>query len=95
MSSYDMLLVAILAAGAWHVAAGVLIYEQLRRRGRNPSILLLRMYMPVYAGQYRRLTKAESGRTGPLFWHWVVSINLALVAFITYLLAASQAGAIY
>ena len=73
------LAVAVLAA-FYHVVATVLIYENLRRRGLRVSVLWLRLFAPKYASQYKRLTTQETGRTGPLFYHWVVSINAALVA---------------
>ena len=44
------------------------------------SFLWLRFFAPKYASQYKRLTTKETGRTGPLFYHWLVSINAALVA---------------
>lgn len=71
--------VAIVAA-LYHVLATVLIYEDLRRRGVAVSFLWLRLYGPKYASQYKHLTMQETGRTGRLFYHWIVSINAALVA---------------
>jgi len=76
---------AVLAA-FYHVVATLLIYENLRRRGLPVSFLWLRLFAPKYAGQYKRLTKQETGRTGPLFYHWVVSINTALVAVVAGML---------
>lgn len=74
-----ILLYAALAAAAWHVVASLWIHAWLDRRNAAPSILLLRLYAPKCAGDYARRTTAETGRIGPLFWHWVVSINAALV----------------
>ena len=76
---------AVLAA-LYHVVATVLIYENLRRRGLPVSFLWLRLFAPKYASQYKRLTLKESGHTGPLFYHYVVSINTALVAVVVGLL---------
>jgi len=78
----SVLLGVLLAAAAWHIAATIAIFDDLRRRGRRPSFLLLRLYAPTYARDYRRLSLAETGRTGPLFYHWVVSINVALLGAI-------------
>jgi hypothetical protein len=71
-----------LAAAAWNVVTSLLIYDALKKRGRDPSFILLRLYIPVYACDYRKLTVAETGRAGPLFWHWLASINTALIAAI-------------
>jgi hypothetical protein len=70
----------------WHVMATMMIYETLRRRSLKVSFILLRWLAPKYASQYREITRKETGRTGPLFYHWIVSINTALVAAILLVL---------
>ena len=82
MIASSVLVGVLLAAAAWHIAATIAIFDDLRRRGQGPSFLLLRLYAPVYARDYRRLSLAETGRTGPLFYHWVASINVALLGAI-------------
>ena len=79
MDTNNVLIGLMLVAAAWHVTATILIYENLRRRGLQPSLLLLRLYGPRYARDYRQITRAESGKTGRLFYHWISSINLALI----------------
>ena len=74
------LLGIVVLAGAWNVVASLLIYDALKKRGRDPSFILLRLYIPVYACEYRKLTVAETGRAGPLFWQWFASIYTALIA---------------
>ena len=78
MSETFLMGCAVLAA-FYHVAATILIYDNLRRRGIPVNFVWLRLFALTYAGRYRRLTVEESGRTGPLFYHWVISINAALV----------------
>jgi hypothetical protein len=63
----------------WNVVTTLIIYDALQRRGIPVSFLWLRMLAPKYASQYKDITKAETGRVGPLFYHWIVSINLAWV----------------
>lgn len=65
--------------GVWNGIAGGMIYFDLRGRGEKVNFFLLRMMAPWYAYRYRRITREETGRTGSLFYHWVVSINSALV----------------
>jgi hypothetical protein len=69
-------------AVGWFIVSTLLIYEALRRRGVAVSFLWLRALAPKYAHEYRAITRRETGRTGPLFHHWVVSINVALAAAI-------------
>jgi len=80
----------IVVAAAWHITATIMIYEALRKRSIKVSFILLRLLAPKHASQYREITRKETGRTGPLFYHWIVSINTALAAAI--LLVLDQIG---
>jgi len=71
----------------WFTVVSVMVYESLRRRGVPVSFLFLRMMIPKYAHQYKEITKAETGSVGPLFYHWIISINLALVFAILAVIA--------
>ncbi len=68
------------------VVSSVLIAESLRRRGVNVSFLFLRVMIFKYLSQYRSITFAETGRTGPLFYSYVIAMNVALAATIAGLL---------
>jgi hypothetical protein len=63
----------------WHIVSIIIIYENLRRRNEQVSFLWLRLMAPLYASRYGRITRAETGKAGPLFYHWLISINAALV----------------
>jgi len=67
-------------AAVWGVVAGILIFADLRRRGHQVSFLWLRLMLPMYVHRYADATRAETGKAGPLFYHFVVAFNLALVA---------------
>lgn len=85
--NYTILALSVMAVAViWHVMATMMIYETLRRRSLKVSFILLRWLAPKYASQYREITRKETGRTGPLFYHWIVSINTALVAAILLVL---------
>ena len=66
------------ACAVWYLVATLLIYENLRRRGQRVSFLWLRVMAPSYASRYKEITESEEGKVGPLFYHWIVSINSAL-----------------
>ena len=70
---------AILVCGIWAVAAAVLIARDLEKRGVPVRFLWLRLMILKYIHQYRTMTREETGRTGPLFYHYVVPLNAALV----------------
>ena len=66
----------------WAVVAAILIAVDLSRRGVTVSILWLRFMILKYLHEYARVTREETGKVGPLFYHYVVPLNIALVMFI-------------
>jgi hypothetical protein len=40
-----------------------------------------------YLHQYAKVTRQETGRIGPLFYHYVVPLNLALVLAVAMLVS--------
>jgi hypothetical protein len=62
-----------------YIVATMMIYDFLKKRGKNVSFVFLRLFMISYAHEYSRITRSETGRTGYLFYLWIISINLALV----------------
>ena len=84
----DSLLIAlILIAAAWAVATSILIARYLERRGHSISILWFRAMIFKYIGQYRQITRQETGRVGPLFYHYVVPLLVLLALAITLAVA--------
>ena len=67
----------------WHIVASLLIYDYLLKRGQKASFIRLRVMILSYAVRYQEITRRETGRTGALFYHWVISINLAWILTIT------------
>ena len=85
--NYTILAASIGAVAViWHVTATLMIYDALRKRGLKVSFIFLRLLAPKYASQYSEITRKETGTTGPLFYHWIVSINTALAAGILFVL---------
>jgi hypothetical protein len=66
----------------WGVVAALLIARDLEKRGQAVSFFWLRLLIIKYLGQYAKITQEETGRVGPLFYHYVVPLNVALVLFI-------------
>ncbi len=62
-----------------NVLASILIVTELQKRGITINFIFLKMYIIKYAHQYKEITKKETGRAAPLFYLWIVSINVALV----------------
>jgi len=63
----------------WAVVAAVMIAVHMNRRGFKVSFLWLRLMILKYLHEYAKVTREETGRVGPLFYHYVVPLNTALV----------------
>ncbi len=82
MSLFNVLLAVTVVLGVVNVVMSILVYDFLRRRGEKVSFLLLRLLIPGYVFRYKKITQKETGRTGPLFYGWIGSINAALVTVV-------------
>jgi hypothetical protein len=78
----------LLVCAAWAVAASAMMVGDLKKRSIPASYFWLRMLLPKYLHQYGQVTRQESGHVGPLFYHFVVPVNLAVVAAFALFVAA-------
>lgn len=76
-----MLILAVVCA-IWAIAAAIMIAADLQKRGMPVSLVWLRLMILKYLHQYAKVTQEETGRVGPLFYHYVVPLNVALVLVI-------------
>jgi hypothetical protein len=79
MDAFGIIIALCIFCAFWNVAVTLIIYDNLRKRGNPVGFLWLRLMAPAYAFRYKKITRSETGKTGPLFYHWILSINLALV----------------
>ena len=86
MNIYEILVGLGILCAFWNIAVTLMIYGALERRGITVSFILLRLMAPVYAFRYKEITKSETGQVGGLFFHWLISINLALVLVVVGLI---------
>lgn len=72
-----LLIVMIFAFASWAIAAYILMVRELEKRGVAVKFLSLRFKMFSYLTQYRKVTLAETGHVGPLFYHYVLPLCVA------------------
>jgi hypothetical protein len=80
MHTSTWLFVVAWISGLWGVVSLILIAAALDRRGVPVNVLFLGPLTFRYVRQYRQLTLKETSRVGPLFYSFVIAINVALVA---------------
>jgi hypothetical protein len=79
MSLTIFLAVLAFIAVGWYIVAGLMIFTELEKRGEKVYFIFLNFMLPFYAQRYKKITIEETGRTGRLFYHWLIAINTALV----------------
>lgn len=73
-----MIVIAIIGVTVF-VVSSLMMVDYLKKRGEKISFIWIRLFIFAYADKYRKLTKEETGQAGPLFYAWIISINVALV----------------
>ncbi len=76
---------AIMFVGLF-VVFSIMIVNEVSKRGIKINYFLLRLYIIKYIHQYRKITKQETGKVGPLYYPCVISVNLAWICAIAGLL---------
>jgi hypothetical protein len=79
----------LLVFAAANAVISLLVMNAVSKRGFATNFLLLRLLIFRYLGQYRTATMAETGKTGPLFYLWIISINLMALSAVARLIAMS------
>ena len=75
----DILLALAIVFVGLFVIFSIMIVNEVSKRGIKVNFFLLRLYIIKYIHQYRKITKQETGRVGPLYYPCIVSVNLAMV----------------
>jgi hypothetical protein len=79
MALSNLLIGFAIFCALWGVVSMILIAEALRKRNMKVNWIFLKVLIIKYVGQYRKITLQETGKVGPLYYSFVVSMNLALV----------------
>jgi len=79
MVLWQVFLVLAVTTVIAHVVILILIMAELDRRGYKTNILLARIYTFKYLSAYKETTRKETGKVGPLYGLWILTINLTLV----------------
>jgi len=82
----NVLVAIALVSVVWGVISSLVIADALQKRGVKINWIFLRIMIIKYVGQYRDMTRTETGRTGPWFYSFAIAMNLALVTAVVGLI---------
>ena len=80
--------IAFFAVG-WYIVSGIMIFNELKKRGERVYFIFLNFMLPFYASKYKKITLEETGTVDRLFYHWLISINIALIFAIAAIISNS------
>ena len=80
-----LLLTVAALCTVWGAVSLILLTRGLDKRGMRTPLLFVGLWLPRNLGRYRDLTRRETGKVGPLYYSFLISIN---AAWILALLAA-------
>ena len=61
------------------IVSSIVITSLLSKRGIKINYPFIKVLIIKYVHQYRKITQQETGKPGPWFYSYVISMNLALV----------------
>jgi hypothetical protein len=82
----NVLLGIALVSVAWGIVSSLVIADALQKRGTKINWIFLRILIIKYVGQYRDVTRTETGRTGPWFYSYIIAMNVALATAVVGLI---------
>jgi hypothetical protein len=74
----DLFLGLAILSVAWGIVSSIVIASYLSQRGTRINLLFFRILVLRYVHQYHQITRQETGKPGPWFYSYVVSMLLAL-----------------
>ncbi len=78
----------LIVCAIWAVTASLLIARDLEKRDIPVSIIWMRLMILRYLHLYSKITREETGRVGPLFYHYIIPLNVALALAIVMAIVA-------
>lgn len=89
MNTTNILAIIAGIAVVWYIVSGILMFNELKRRGEKVYFIFLNFMLPFYANKYKKITIKETGNVGNLFYHWLVAINIAFLFAIAAIVSNS------
>ena len=75
----NLFFILAIVSVACGLAASIMITAFLSKRGIKINYLFFRVLIFKYINQYRKITMEETGKPGPLFYPFILSMNLTLL----------------
>lgn len=71
------------------VGASIAIVANLQKNGVKINWVLIRLFLPKYVSQYKKMTTEENGKPGNLYYMFVIFMVSAAILAIIWLITIS------
>ena len=82
----DIIMIAALLCVVWAVTALVLVTQKVTRKGEYKNPFLFNLILLRNLSKYQEQTQAEHGKTGALYYHFVIPMWVAFAFVIVWVL---------
>ena len=82
----DIVMIAALLCVVWAVIALILITQKVSRKGEQINPFLFNLILLRNLSKYQQITKTEQGKTGSLFYHFVIPMWIAFAFVVIWAL---------
>lgn len=87
MNFFHLFLCLAIFCVLFNVVITMIIISELQKRKVKINFFLLRLFIPKYVHQYKKITLEESGKVGALYYWCIGSINLAWILAVIGIIA--------
>ncbi len=88
MDIFDILMILALACIIWSITALMIISAKVSKSGTRVHFFLITLLFFRYISVYEELTRKETGKTGPLVYHFMIPLWIALIIVLAWILVS-------
>ena len=86
MSTLDILMILALVCIIWSITSLMILSGKVSKSGTRVHFFLITLLFFRYISIYEDLTRKETGKVGPLVYHFVIPLWIALILVIVWIL---------
>jgi hypothetical protein len=86
MTVHDILMIVALVCVIWSITSLMIIAGKVSKSGTRVHFFLISLYFFRYMAIYEDMTRKEKGRRGPLIYHFVIPLWIALILVLVWVI---------
>ena len=91
MSMLDILMIIAFVCIIWSITSLMILSGKVSKSGTRVHLFLITLLFFRYISIYEEMTMKETGRKGPLVYHFVIPLWIALIVVVIWILLSLAA----